>query len=155
MHESIAHLEPLLGLWRGEGRGEYPTIDSFTYADEWEFTENGKPFIHFIERTRNANGQPMHTETGYVRCPAPGQIEIITAIPTGQAECGSGTVTTDGPLTLTTGAMVQNTSSAKQVDWIARRLTVDGDELDYEMEMAAVGVELTLHLVARLHRVQP
>lgn len=151
MHESLAGLAPLLGTWRGRGRGFYPTIDTFDYVDEWHFTEAGKPFIHFVERTW-IDGEARHTETGYLRCPAPGRIEIIAAIPTGQAECGAGTVTGDDALVITTEATVQNAATAKQVERIVRRFTVRGDELIYDMGMAAVGVELTDHLRATLHR---
>ncbi|WP_425307281.1 FABP family protein [Ammonicoccus fulvus] len=150
----IAHLQPLLGTWRGEGHGEYPTIASFDYVDEWEFVAPpGKPFIRFIERTWDADGQPKHTETGYLRCPSPELIEIIAAIPTGQAENGSGSVTVDDGLTIATDAIVLNTESAKRVDRIVRRFEVNGDELTYGMEMAAVDQPLTLHLRATLRRV--
>lgn len=152
--DPIAHLEPLLGTWRGEGHGEYPTITSFDYVDEWEFAAPpGKPFVRFVERTWDADGQAKHTEMGYLRCPSRDVIEIVAAIPTGQAECGSGSVTVDDGLTIATDATVQNTDSAKQVDRIVRRFEVTGDELIYDMEMAAVGQPLTLHLRARLRRV--
>lgn len=153
--EPIAHLQPLLGTWRGNGRGEYPTIASFDYTDEWEFVAPpGKPFVRFAERTWDADGQPKHTETGYLRCPSPELIEIIAALPTGQAECGSGSVTADRGLTIATDATVQNTDSAKRVDRIVRRFEIDGDELTYGMEMAAVDQPLTLHLRATLRRVR-
>ena len=154
MHDTVAHLAALLGTWRGEGHGEYPTIDSFDYADEWEFTENGKPFVRFVERTWDAAGEPKHGEVGYLRCPTPGVVEIVAALPTGQAECGTGSVDVTEGLVIATDATVQNTESAKQVDRIVRRFEVDGDTLAYGMEMAAVGHELTLHLKASLRRVK-
>lgn len=153
MHESIAILSPLLGIWRGEGHGFYPTIESFEFSDEWEFTEAGKPFVHFVERTLDADRNPKHTEVGYLRCPSPGVIELIAAIPTGQAECGMGTIATDDGVTLAIESSVQNTPSAKHVDQIVRRFEVRGDTLSYTMSMAAVGVGLTQHLRSTLHRV--
>lgn len=166
--DAIAHLAPLLGTWRGEGHGEYPTIASFDYTDEWEFTAPpGKPFVRFIERTW-IDGEARHTEVGYLRCPTPDTLEIVAALPTGQAECGSGSVSVDadedrgkgeaaGPgnaqLTLATDAEVQNTDTAKPVERIVRRFVVSGDQLAYGMEMAAVGEPLTLHLRATLRRI--
>lgn len=153
LNPALAHLAPLIGTWRGQGHGEYPTIRSFDYTDEWQFLDIGKPFLLFVERTFNADGGPMHTETGYVRAPSPDVVEIVAALPTGQAELGLGHCAADADaLTLTTDAEVRNTPSAKRVDRIVRRFAVRGDDLDYEMEMAAVGQGLTLHLRSRLAR---
>lgn len=153
MNPAVAHLSRLVGTWRGEGHGEYPTIDSFDYADEWEFIDLGKPFLYFIERTWNAEGAPMHTETGYIRAPSPDTLEIIAALPTGQSELGTGHCTaSDEALALTTDAEVRNTATAKRVDQIVRQYVVRGDEMTYEMDMSAVGLGLTLHLQARLTR---
>ncbi len=153
MHPAVAHLSHLIGTWRGEGHGEYPTIRSFDYIDEWEFIDVGKPFLPFTERTWNADGSPMHTETGYLRAPSPDTLEIIAAIPTGQSELGTGTCTmSDDTLTLTTDAESRCTPTAKRVDRIVRRYVVQADELVYEMHMSAVGLGLTLHLQSRLTR---
>ncbi len=153
MHPAMAHLSRLVGTWRGDGHGEYPTISSFEYVDEWEFTDVGKPFLVFVERTWNADGSPMHTETGYVRAPSPETLEIIAALPTGQVELGTGSCAASlDALTLITDAQVLNTPTAQRVDRIVRRYEMRGDELTYEMEMAAVGHGLTLHLRSRLTR---
>ncbi|HSN42626.1 MAG TPA: FABP family protein [Propionibacteriaceae bacterium] len=153
MNPSLAHLSPLVGTWRGSGHGEYPTITSFDYTDEWQFIDIGKPFLLFVERTWNAAGNPMHTETGYVRAPSHDTLEIVAAIPTGQSELGVGTCSASGEsLTLTTDAEIRCTPTAKRVDRIVRRFEQRGEELDYTMEMSAVGQGLTLHLSAHLTR---
>ena len=150
---ALAHLAPLVGTWRGPGHGEYPTIRDFDYTDEWQFLDVGKPFLLFVERTWNADGNPMHTETGYLRAPSPGVVEIVAALPTGQAELGGGRCTASGDgITIGTDAEVRSTPTAKRVDRIVRRFELRGDRLDYDMEMAAVGQGLTLHLRARLTR---
>lgn len=150
-HANLALIEALLGTWRGAGHGEYPTITSFDYADEWTFSHTGKPFLAFVQRTRSPAGAPMHTEAGYLR--ATPAIEIVAALPTGQTELGTGTAElSDGVLTVTTDAEVRCTPSAKSVDRIVRRFRLEGDVLDYDMQMAAVGVGLTLHLTSRLTR---
>ncbi len=95
----------------------------------------------------------MHTETGYIRAPSPGTLEIIAAIPTGQSEMGIGSYEVDDDgLKLVTDAKVLNTPTAKRVDQIVRHYELRDDELLYVMDMSAVGEGLTLHLTARLSR---
>lgn len=153
LHPNLRHLAGLIGTWRGRGHGEYPTISDFDYDDEVTFTNIGKPFLLFTQRTW-MNGTPMHTETGYWRAPTPETIEVCIAIPTGQVELGVGTCTeSDGIITLRTDAdAIQNAPTAKQVDRIVRTVQFAGDDLTYDMHMAAVGVGLTLHLRSALSR---
>ncbi|MBK9695912.1 MAG: FABP family protein [Propionibacteriaceae bacterium] len=146
----LAHL---VGTWCGTGVGCYPTIADFTYTDQISFTDIGKPFLHFIQRTW-MDGEPRHTETGYWRMPTPDAVEVVIALPTGQAERGSGTCRTDedGAIVIETDSSVQNTPTAKQVDRIVRHLHVEGDRMHYEVFMEAVGHGLTLHLSSDVRR---
>lgn len=156
-HSELMGLDPrlarLAGTWRGDGRGCYPTIADFTYTDELAFTDLGKPFLHFVQRTW-IDGEPRHTETGYWRMPDPAAVEVVISLASGQAERGSGTCRTDedGALVIETDSSVQNTPTAKQVDRIVRRLRVEGDRLHYEVLMEAVGEGLALHLSSDLTR---
>jgi len=143
----------LVGTWRGDGTGCYPTITDFGYIDEVTFLATGKPFLHFVQRTW-IGGEPRHTETGYWRMPGPDAVEVVIALPSGQAECGSGTCRTDpdGVLVIDIDSTVQNTPAAKRVGRIVRRLRVEGDRLHYEVFMEAVGQDLALHLSSDLMR---
>lgn len=147
------HLARLVGTWRGGGFGCYPTIADFTYTDEITFNDIGKPFLHFVQRTW-INGEPRHTETGYWRMANPAAVEVVIALPTGQAERGSGTFRTDedGAIVIETDSSVQNTPTAKQVDRIVRHLRVEGDQMHYEVFMEAVGQVLALHLSSDVRR---
>ncbi len=152
LNPALTHLAPLIGTWRGNGRGSYPTIHDFDYRDEITFTDVGKPFLHFVQKTW-IGPEPRHTETGYLRAPSPAVIELVIAIPTGQAEMGVGTCSiVDDVIAIDTDAVVANTPTAKQVDRIVRRIRCSGDDLAYELDMAAVGVDLTLHLRSTLTR---
>lgn len=163
LHPQLASVECLLGTWTGRGRGEYPTIDPFDYAESITFTHVGKPFLAYSQRTRSLGGggapsQPMHAESGYWRFPAPGRVELVLSHPTGVVEIEEGTlgVRLDGSilieLTTTTVAL---SSTAKDVSAIQRRFHVHGDTIDYTVAMAAVGAPLQHHLRATLHRELP
>src|SRR5262249_53330874 len=64
LHSDIAVLSPLLGIWAGQGAGDYPTIEPFRYSEEGGFTHVGKPFLSYSQRTRAAHDRrPMHAQT--------------------------------------------------------------------------------------------
>lgn len=153
-HPGIAALAPLLGTWSGTGRGDYPTIDPFSYVEEVTFCHVGKPFLTYTQRTRSETGQPLHAETGYLRLPSPGRIELILAHPTGITEVDEGTLTvSEGELRIEVhSTTIGLATSAKEVVALRRSIMVRADELRYTVLMAAVGQPLVQHLTATLHR---
>jgi hypothetical protein len=151
LHPDVEVLAFLLGEWRGEGRGEYPTIESFGYREEVVFGHVGKPFVAYTQRTWALDdGRPLHTEAGYFRPQPEGRLELVIARPSGLAELDEGVVR-DGHVELTS-TLVARTPSAKEVTEVRRTLDVDGDVMRYELEMAAVGQPRQFHLEAELHR---
>lgn len=157
LHPNVAILAPLLGTWAGRGAGEYPTIEPFDYLEEVTFGHVGKPFLAYGQKTKAADdGRPLHAETGYLRVPSPGRVELILAHPTGITEILEGTLavrgtTIDMELTAT---IIGLSESAKAVTALGRSFHVDGDELSYTLRMGAVGQPLQHHLAATLHRKQ-
>lgn len=150
----LAPVAPLLGTWRGEGAGSYPTIDEFTYTEELVFTDVGKPFLHYVQRTWGPTGAPMHTETGYLRCPGDGAVELVLAQPTGQTELAEGRVRAEADsLVLELEAAPGNSATAKHVAATRRRYELTGSRLVTTFAMAAVGQPMTHHLRSVLHRV--
>src|SRR5216683_2490724 len=82
VHPALAPVTFLLGTWRGEGEGQYPSIKPFRYREEIRFTHNGKPFLIYAQRTEAIDtGQPMHAEAGYLRLVGEGRLEFVIAQP--------------------------------------------------------------------------
>ncbi|MGI9615768.1 MAG: FABP family protein [Acidimicrobiales bacterium] len=157
LHQQLAPLGGLVGTWRGTGSGSYPTIDDFSYLEEVTFGHVGKPFLAYGQKTRDATTDlPLHAETGYWRVPGAGEIEVVIAHPTGIVEVLTGPLEDSSEhgtaIDLRTSA-VAGTPTAKSVTELHRRFILDGDELHYEVAMAAVGHGLTHHLAATLRRV--
>ena len=152
IHPDIEPIGFLVGTWRGNGAGEYPTIESFSYVEEVTFGHVGKPFLSYGQKTRSsATGVALHAETGYWRLIDGSNVEVVMSHPTGILELLVGTYH-DGTFDLRSGAVTLS-PTAKPVTATYRRLEVAGDVLRYELSMAAVGLPLTHHLSAELHRV--
>jgi hypothetical protein len=155
LHPNLEALASLLGTWAGRGAGEYPTIQPFEYLEEVVFTHVGKPFLVYGQKTKSvADGRPLHAETGFLRVPQPGHVELVLAHPNGITEIEVGgysvqdniieleLVTTDVGLTPT----------AKEVTALGRSIRLAGDELSYSLRMGAVGQPVQHHLAAVLRR---
>ncbi|BBZ48529.1 FABP family protein [Mycobacterium heidelbergense] len=155
LHPDLRALAPLLGTWTGQGRGTYPTIQPFEYVEEVVFSHVGKPFLAYAQKTRAvADGKPLHAETGYLRVPRPGAVELVLAHPSGITEIEVGTFSVTGGLIeveMATSA-IGLAPTAKEVTALGRSLRVDGDELSYSVRMGAMGQPLQDHLAAVLHR---
>ena len=149
---SDAHPFALLtGTWRGEGEGSYPTIEPFTYLEELAVEAvPGRPLAQWRSRTRDAaSGEPRHAELGFLRAIGDG-IELVVAHSFGIVETAAGTCEGTRFRFVSEGLLC--TPSAKEVTQVERRYEFDGDVLRYTVTMAAVGVPLTHHLRAQLHR---
>jgi THAP4-like, heme-binding beta-barrel domain len=153
LHPEVAALAGLLGTWRGEGAGEYPTIAAFRYGEEVRFWHVGKPFLAYVQRTWSLeDGRPLHAESGYWRSKPGGAVEVVLAHPTGIVEVLEGRLD-GGRVVELASTTVATTSTAKEVTALRRRFELDGDTLGYTVAMAAVGQPLQHHLAATLHRV--
>lgn len=156
LHPNCGPIAWMLGTWRGNGHGDYPTIDKFEFGQELIFQQDGRPFFHYMSRAWliDEDGKKIRDgaqETGFVRCLPDGQIEMLLAHPTGFAEIWYGHAG-DGKLEVATDAVARTETAKEYVG--GRRLygNVEGDLL-YAYDMAAMGQELQPHLWARLQRV--
>jgi len=155
LHADVIPIAFLLGHWQGNGQGDYPTIDAFSFGQEIAFTHDGRPFLHYFSRTwlLDDDGnevRPLALETGFFRPQSDGVLEVVLTHPTGYSEIYYGQV--DGAkIELATDA-VARTGTAKEYT-AGHRLygLVEGDLL-WTFDMAAMGQPLQSHLWGRLRR---
>ncbi len=151
LHPAVEPLAYLLGQWRGEGKGEYPTIEPFVYGEEIEFSHNGRPFLFYVQKTWNTpDSYPMHSEAGYLRPVADGRIELVLAQPSGITEILAGSLS--GSRIDLTSTLIGVSPTAKHVSAVKRVISVKATTLSYQLDMAAVGHDMSIHLQAELER---
>ena len=150
-HPDIERLRFLLGTWRGNGQGDYPTIEGFTYEETVVFEHFGKPFVAYTQRTRGPDG-PLHAEAGYIRPIQDGSLELVIAQPTGVAEIYTGSQ--DRERLEFESAWIGLSPTAKQVNRVGRVIEVVDGRMRNELSMASVGQEFQWHLGAELHRIE-
>ena len=151
LHPDLAELAFLLGTWRGEGEGEWPGSEPFTYDEELSFEHVGDAFLLYAQRSWSLDDkEPIHFERGFVRPAGAGRVELVLAHPIGVAEVAEGVVG-DGVLEVASTS-VSLTGTGSAVTDLRRRLEVDGDILSYELHMAMREIPLTSHVRSRLSR---
>lgn len=155
LHPNLGPVEHLIGVWAGDGRGYYPTIEDFSFAESITFTAiPGKPFLRYEQKTKGKNG-PMHTELGFLRPVGGDDVEFVLAQPTGHTELLTGKITADG--IEFDGSEVVTSPTAKPVEHTKRTYTLieDGTALRCEFFMAAVNQPMQQHLESTLRRQEP
>jgi len=150
----VAALAFLLGIWRGEGRGTYPTIDAFDYGEELTFDHIGDAFLGYSQRSWLLDdGSPLHLERGFLRPGRDGRYELTVAHPLGLTEVAHGRLEGTS-LTFDTGeGDVRRTATGMHVVGLSRRYTCQGDALRSSLDMTTDETPHTRHLEAELRRV--
>ena len=152
-HQLFTLLE---SIWRGEGRGGYPTITSFDYRETLTFTRRDEKSLAYEQRTQKRyDGQNewlvSHWENGFIRILESGELELINA-QLGRSEVLTGTVGKSNSTFKIHFVSKTITNDPRMVS-SARRFELDGDTLHYEMEMQTTAVERPmLHLQMELRR---
>lgn len=148
----------LLGTWRGEGVGGYPTLEQdFRFGEQITFGCYGKPIISFASESWALDGddRPFARQTGFFRPTSKSDLEVVLSVAAGLVEVFYGRLVS-GPagdhVEIETD-LIAHTATAKQVEKDKRLYAVRGGKLMYAMEMATAGQPLQAHLSAALDRV--
>lgn len=153
LHPDLVPVAGLLGTWRGEGDGEYPTIDPFRYGEEIVFEHVGDAFVLYRQSSWLLDDEqtPLHLERGFLRPGTnPGSWELTLAHPLGLTEVAHGRL--GGADLAFASTSIGRTYTGSAVSGLERRYHLEGDRLTYELDMAMDETPMTRHLVAELHR---
>ena len=155
LHPDLMPLAWLVGTWRGKGRGEYPNIEGFQFAQEVSFNHDGRAFLNYFSRSwiideNNEIVRPAASEVGFWRIKEKNVLEVLLAHNTGIAE---------GWVGLVQGAKIQlamdqgySSPTAKIVTAGSRLYGLVEGELFTSYDMAAQGQTLQTHLWSSLER---
>ena len=119
LHPECQHLSPLLGVWRGEGQAEYPSLlGQFRYGQQITFSHDGRPFLHYEARAwlLNAAGRvlaPAAREVGWWRAQPDEGVEMVLAHAFGICELWYGGATSESSWELRTDAVVRTESARR------------------------------------------
>ena len=158
LDDRLLALLPLVGHWRGAGRGIVASSGAeFAFAQDVQFVHDGRPFLAYESRAwivadDGTPVRPAWRESGFWRMGAgDDDLEVVLASHTGQALVFTGTA---GDLRWDLASTsITPTATAVAVDG-ERRLyaSVDG-VLQYATELAPHPQPYAPHLNARLERV--
>jgi hypothetical protein len=155
LHPDLMPLAWLVGTWRGKGRGEYPNVPSFQFAQEVSFNHDGRAFLNYFSRSwiideNDEIIRPAASEVGFWRIKEKNVLEVLLAHNTGIAE---------GWVGLVQGAKIQlamdqgySSPTAKIVTAGSRLYGLVEGELFTSYDMAAQGQTLQAHLWSSLER---
>ena len=154
VEELFEELRILLGKWKGEGCGQFPTIDAFRYLEETTFTENaGEMVVHFEQRSwlLDEDGRivkPLHWESGFFIPAEDGQIDLLNAQNSRRVESGF----ENGIWFLRTRSVLHGYDP--RMTETTRDFELSADVMRYRICMATDKVgEIQPHLEAELKRV--
>ena len=155
LHPDLMPLAWLVGTWRGKGRGEYPNVEGFQFAQEVSFNHDGRAFLNYFSRSwiideNDEIVRPAASEVGFWRIKEKNVLEVLLAHNTGIAE---------GWVGLVQGAKIQlamdqgySSPTAKIVTAGSRLYGLVEGELFTSYDMAAQGQTLQAHLWSSLER---
>lgn len=156
LHKNLEQISFLLGKWKGNGKGFYPTIKDFEYEEEISFTHVGKPFLIYSQKTwkKDENKTPLHQEFGYFKSPKEGIVEFLNVQPTGITEIYEGIV--KGKTIILDSSSISRTSSAKSPHVLKtqRIFTLNSDTLSYTFDMETEKQKMQNHLVCSMKKVE-
>jgi hypothetical protein len=159
LHPQCLLLSPLVGVWRGKGEAEYPSLlGQFEYGQQITFSHDGRPFLAYEARAwlLNQSGQvlgPAAREVGWWRVDPDETIEMVLAHAFGICEIYYGGRTSEDSWELSTNTVVRSNSARETTEAKRVYAILDDGSLAYMEERALRRLPMQHHLAAQLRRV--
>lgn len=154
MKETMSALKALLaGKWKGEGFAKFPTIDDTAYTEELEMIpDEYKDAIFFRQKSwysneTDKNGHTVFWDTGFFILKED-KIVLHSVQVGGRIEMYELKLFSGSSFTFDSTSIENDPKSVRS----QRIITVTGDQLHYELNMALHGTEFQNHLKADLVR---
>lgn len=151
-------LKQLKGIWRGEGEGQFPTIDAFRYRETLRFDANEtEPLVFFEQKTwmlseKGDIVEPLHWESGFLIVKEDGSIDLLNAQNSNRVEVLTGEMTVlENGFELALKSVVHAHDPQMRIS--ARAFKLVNNTLNYTVAMGTDKVaDLTPHLSCTLIR---
>src|SRR6266498_501258 len=149
----------LEGTWKGEGRGQFPTVTSFDYHETLVFTRRDEKILAYEQRTQKLyDGQTeylqSHWESGFISILENNDLQLVNIQIGGRSEILVGTIESIDAM-FRIHFVSKTLSNDPRMISSARTFELEGDTLRYEMEMQTTKVNHpTPHLKIILERIK-
>ncbi len=152
-------LEILEGTWRGDGRGQFPTVTSFDYRETLVFTRRDEKTLAYEQRTQKhydggTEYLQSHWESGFISILENDELQLVNIQIGGRSEILVGTIESIDAM-LRINFVSKTLSNDPRMISSARTFELEGDTLRYDMEMQTTKVnQSTPHLKIALQRIK-
>jgi hypothetical protein len=159
LHPQCQPLAPLIGVWRGEGLAQYPSLlGEFPYGQQLVFAHDGRPFLFYEARSwlLSPSGQvlrPAAREVGWWRMTEDETIELVLTHMFGICEIWYGGAATEASWELGTETVARTDTARDTTAAVRLYGLVDNEQLAYVEERALRGLPIQPHLSAQLQRI--
>lgn len=141
----------LLGIWRGSGTVFFHSIEPTEFEEQIRFSHRGRSWLVYEQGSWQADdGTPLHTEMGIWRMVGPNMVNTFVALTAGVDFCAG---TLDGSTIDLQSILSPTADGVEDIVALRRRYRVEGDVMEYEVDMGTNRQPLQQHLTARLTRI--
>ena len=131
----------------------FHSIEPTEFEEEIRFSHRGYGWLVYAQQSwRVDDATPLHTEMGIWRIVGPGLVNTFVALTAGVDFCEG---SLDGTTISLKNILSPTAEGIEEIIALRRRYRVDGDVMEYEVDMGTDRQQLQQHVTARLSRVNP